>query len=143
MIERLMGESRRDCTAAWSIKLYKPYTCGEFINEILAKYPKEWGCITIKRDNKIINEFLYTSGKVTYGLLPDDEIANMKIISVKGDGGYTLMDYVITIESEVSEKDSEIQTKDAYTETIQLCCNIISNVQKSVKYKVRKWLLED
>ena len=82
-----------DCTATYSITDYKATTVGEFINEVLTEYPSEWGKIE-DNNHRLIAEYSY--GKVVTSNVTA-ELLNKQIIKIIGNGGWSRMDYIITI----------------------------------------------
>lgn len=87
---RLISEIHGDCTGEYEVKLDKQYTVREFIETILKEKPKEWGNIGIKS-----NWFEYKYGKVTENL--PVEYLDKIVKEVKVSGGWSRMDYLITI----------------------------------------------
>lgn len=77
-----------DATAGYEVVLQKDYTVLELFNEILKR--NEWGRIKIEKGGSAE----YSRGKIIKPL--DIEDHNKKILSVKGHGGWSMMDYVIT-----------------------------------------------
>lgn len=94
-----VGPERSDCTAPYFVELDKEYTVDEFVNTVLRRGYKEWGYIGINDNGKTVfgtprceyrhNKLLYT--------LPND-VLDKKVKSVEADGGYSLMDYLISLE---------------------------------------------
>lgn len=97
-------KTRADCTAGYSVDLDKEYTLQEFIDAVLTNKKDEWGGIKIaKRDcawyrYPCIN---YRYGKIISDPNLPEEVYDYKIKSVSADGGWTAMDYFITLEKEV------------------------------------------
>ena len=95
-----------DCTAPYDVILDKPYTVGEFINEVLTTRSNEWGKLIVRRkgsgyfDRMASAEYRYGEmrsyeGKKT--TIPE-EIASLPIKEVKAAGGWSAMDYNLIIE---------------------------------------------
>lgn len=90
-----------DATANYDITLDREYTVQEFIITVLANRPREWGYIGI-RSNSIDGQFLgdprmeYRRGTIL-SALPND-ILSKKIKSVSASGGWSNMDYLLTLE---------------------------------------------
>lgn len=91
---------RSDCTRKFEVILSKQHTVGEFIDSVLSERKGEWGYIGIYSEK---NAFFgdpcceYSDGKLKSNPLPN-EISRKKIKKVTGDGGYSRMDYIITLE---------------------------------------------
>lgn len=87
-----------DCTTPYVIELEKEYTVQEFIDAVLLK-SDEWGYIGIEHKlatfGKPFCEYKY--GQLLYEL--PKEILNKKVVSVRAHGGYTRMDYCLTIDT--------------------------------------------
>ena len=73
----------------------------EFIEEVLKKHPGEWGDIELKN--------LGARTKYRYGTLVKqnfaDQLLDSKIVKAYAVGGYSNMDYILTIDLEVPGKD--------------------------------------
>ena len=98
---RQSSETRGDCTADYAVELDKDYTVGEFVQAVLKNRPDEWGRIAIKTGPIIFAAFStvkceYRDGKLLSDL-PDDMLGK-KVVFVKADGGWSSMDYLLTIE---------------------------------------------
>lgn len=92
------GPERGDCTAPYRIDLGNtPYTVEDFINEILVDHARDWGFIKIfNQRGKYLYSFAYRKGSmIDEGL--DDNVYHSKVKSVSADGGWTRMDYSITV----------------------------------------------
>lgn len=92
-----------DCTAGYKVTLDKEYTLQEFIDAVLTN-KGEWGYINVaKGDCAWYNypRFSYRYGEV-YGEpnLPE-EVYGYKVKSVTASGGWSAMDYIVTLEKEV------------------------------------------
>ena len=87
-----------DCTCDYRIDLDKEYTVGEFINSTLIRRPNEWGFFGICNVVFITGRpsCQYADGLLSTEPLPDD-ILKMQIKKVTSSGGWSSMDYVITI----------------------------------------------
>ncbi|WP_443683882.1 hypothetical protein [Phocaeicola plebeius] len=83
-----------DCTAGYRVDLDKEYTVSEFINEVLKKEPNEWGYFKIKK-NGMMSEYRY--GELLENNF-DNEILSAKVSHISASGGWTRMDYYLTIE---------------------------------------------
>lgn len=88
-----------DCTAYYRVQLSVPYTVKDFVDEILTKHTGDWGCISIV-DPGLGSPYpycRYSHGKLETGPLPECFMTE-KIKSVNSHGGWTLMNYFITLE---------------------------------------------
>lgn len=91
-----ISPTRGDCTASYSITDYKATTVGEFINEVLTECPNEWGYIEDNNHHRIAE---YKYGKVVTNNATA-ELRNKQIIKIIGNGGWSCMDYLITLREE-------------------------------------------
>lgn len=82
-----------DCTAPYDVILDKPYTVGEFINEVLTTRSNEWGSFHLTYYTMMD----YDRGKIIKNNIPD-ECMSMRIKEVKASGGWSAMDYYIKLE---------------------------------------------
>lgn len=90
------GRERGDCTAPYDVILDKEYTVKEFIETVVSR-DREWGYIGIAVKGSIFGDphCEYKWGKLLYDL--PEEIHNKKVISVKADGGWSRMDYLLEV----------------------------------------------
>ena len=91
-----IGETRGDCTAPYSVTLDRDYTVEEFVQTVVS-ITDEWGYIGINDGHTIFGNprCEYRWGKLL-STLPD-EVREKKLVSVKADGGWSRMDYLLTI----------------------------------------------
>lgn len=83
--------TRGDETAIYAVTGYNAKTVGEFVNEVLSEYPKEWGSFEV--NNLLLN--------YRYGLIIDDiplNVKDMRIKKIEAEGGWSRMDYTILTE---------------------------------------------
>ena len=96
------GPERGDCTRRYKIDLGRryagtPYDVHEFISEILGEHSGDWGHIKIVDQNGDLKCWTnYKYGEMFIPLPNDIYLAKVKTVSA--DGGWTNMDYVITID---------------------------------------------
>lgn len=91
------GEERGDCTAPYAVILDKPYTVQDFVNTVLER-TEDWGYIGIDDHKNWSNgtpncEYRWGNLKTR---MPE-EIMDKPIKSVKADGGWSRMDYLLTL----------------------------------------------
>lgn len=79
-----------DCTTAYNVYDY-PTTVGEFIDEILKNYKKEWGEINVNGFGRCE----YKHGKLLSEL--PAEVLQKRITKVRAAGGWSNMDYRIDV----------------------------------------------
>lgn len=94
-----MGKEHSDGTVPFLVKLDKVYTVREFIDRVLDRRPNEWGHIGIKDDcNSFFGEphCEYRLGKLETNL--PEEFLDRVIHAASGDGGYSLMNYLLELE---------------------------------------------
>lgn len=99
MIEcRSNGYVRGDQTSSYEVILDKQYTVKEFIEEVLTNRSGEWGYIGIYSKNAFFGKpnCEYKWGKLITEPLPE-KYMNKVIKEVKGDGGWTRMDYILKL----------------------------------------------
>ena len=89
-----------DCTAPYDVQLDREYTVAEFIEAVLKQNPREWGKFGIFNKERFFGHpsCEYRDGELTE-FMPDD-ILKRKIVKVKADGGWSLMNYLIWLEEE-------------------------------------------
>jgi hypothetical protein len=92
-----------DCTTPYEVILDKPYTLGAFIKQILIQRPNEWGYFEVPpyversyKNSKLI------SFNFSYDIL--DELVE----SVTASGGWSRMDYHITLKQKESKPKEEL-----------------------------------
>ena len=100
-----IGETSRDCTANYKIKLDKKYTVREFISYVLTR--EEWGDIYIERfsSTAVTNSknYFQAEDSIEYkkNLVSRDfaeEYNDLYIKEVYSFGGWSRMDYYLTLE---------------------------------------------
>lgn len=101
---RLIQSTRTagDSTAGYKVILDKEYTLREFIDAVLTN-KDEWGYIrVVKRDCAWYNypRFSYYYGEIPGEPNLPEEVYGYKVKSVTASGGWTRMDYVVTLEGE-------------------------------------------
>jgi hypothetical protein len=96
-----------DATSNFDVILDKPYTVGEFINEILSTRKDEWGDIWIQLKDiwSIIDPHIeYNHGEITDKFQWEDWVLEPYIKSVFANGGWSAMTYWIRLEESSNEK---------------------------------------
>lgn len=89
-----------DCCAGYKVEFSKEYTVREFIKEVLEKYPGEWGYFELKNLN-ISTE--YNRGRLLK-LKFADAILDSKIVRAYASGGWSRMDYSLTVDITMDNK---------------------------------------
>ena len=86
-----------DCTAPYDVILDKEYTLEEFVKTVVSR-DDEWGEIRVDigRRSYFDNPYCEYKWGELLSVLPDDLIYK-KIISVKAHGGWSAMNYFITV----------------------------------------------
>ena len=83
-------------TAGFNVKFRKPYTVGDFINDILSTRTTEWGYVNVI---KIDGHPIFCGYR--YGELFTEpfsiDILSKKIKKIIADGGWVRMDYTVTL----------------------------------------------
>ena len=90
-----ISQARGDCTAAYSVTEYTATTVGEFVDEVLMECPSEWGDIRDDHHHLIAE---YKHGRIVSSNVTAERLLNKRIIKIIGNGGWSCMDYLITIE---------------------------------------------
>ena len=96
--------TRGDCTAGYEVDLDKEYTLQEFIDAILTNKKNEWGEIKIVKRNCPWHRYPsigYRYGNITSKPNIPEKVFGYKVKTVTADGGWTVMDYIVTLEKEV------------------------------------------
>lgn len=83
-----------DCTAGYKVQFSKTCTVREFIEEVLKKNPGEWGEFELKHFG-VRTEYKY--GRLVKQKFAD-ELLDSKIVRAYASGGWTRMDYKLTID---------------------------------------------
>ena len=86
-----------DCTSDYKVRLDKPYTVSEFVQEVLSR-DDEWGNIYIGNN---LMTCVYVCG-YKHGVLTsevDESFKDLKVTSASAHGGWSLMDYYLSVES--------------------------------------------
>lgn len=118
---RQLQYEAHDCTAPYEVTDFKAKTVGEFVNEVVASRPKEWGTISVKHDGMFCGPKIceYRYGKVLGKI--DDVFRDREIEpTVFASGGWTRMDYKLKLKEtmETMEKKTEnvkeLYWKDGY-----------------------------
>ena len=96
--------TRGDCTAGYEVDLDKEYTLQEFIDAILTNKKDEWGEIKIAKRNcpwYRHPSIGYRYGNITSKPNIPEKVFGYKVKTVTANGGWTAMDYIVTLEKEV------------------------------------------
>ena len=95
-----------DETAPYDVILDKPYTVGEFINEVLTTRSNEWGEFIVRHKDSGFLDRMASAG-YRYGEMKNrngekteipEEFASLPIKEVKAAGGWSAMDYNLIID---------------------------------------------
>lgn len=93
-----------DCTAGYRVCLDKEYTLQEFVDAILTNKKDEWGEIKIAKRNCPWYDYPsidYRNGNITNTPNIPEEVFGYKVKSATAHGGWSAMDYIVTLEKEV------------------------------------------
>jgi hypothetical protein len=106
-----------DATCDYDLQIRPDTTLSEFVNSILSD-TTEWGCITVRKggrpdlgiEGRLIMDIWYRHGGIgdinTYGnsSITFDNIRSRHIYEeCKANGGWTRMDYTVTLKEETNE----------------------------------------
>lgn len=86
-----------DCTAPYDVILNGEYTVEQFINDVLLN-KREWGKIGIYNGQGIFTD---PNCEYKYGTLVSrlpNEYLKLRVVSATAHGGWSLMDYILTVE---------------------------------------------
>lgn len=93
-----------DCTAGYKVFLDKEYTLQGFVDAILTNKKDEWGKIKIAKRNSPWYDYPsidYRNGNIINTPNIPETVFGYKVKSVTASGGWTAMDYIVTLEKEV------------------------------------------
>lgn len=93
-----------DCTARYRVDLDKEYTLQGFVDAILTNKKDEWGKISIVKSNVpwyFYPYIGYQRGSITGESNIPEKVFTYKVKSVIANGGWSVMDYIVTLEKEV------------------------------------------
>lgn len=87
-----------DCTAPYKVELNGKYTVESFVDDVLL-LNNEWGIIGIEDGLSVFGDphVEYGQGKLKSENF-NETISNLKVCSVRASGGWSRMDYIITVE---------------------------------------------
>ena len=99
------GPVRGDETAPYEVTFSEPLTVKDFVSDVLSN-KEEWGYIGISKERTIFGDpnCEYRWGKLLSCLPP--EYLSKKIVSAEASGGWSRMDYLLTVEEDLT--DSQI-----------------------------------
>ena len=86
-----------DCTAPYDVELNGEYSVEQFIHDVLLN-DREWGKIGIYNGQGLITD---PNCEYRYGRLISklpEEYLKLRVVSATAHGGWSLMDYVLTVE---------------------------------------------
>lgn len=89
------GPEGGDCTVPYHVNVKENTTLREFINTVLLR--KEWGLIVIRSENDRFKEYEITYEQENMAA-PTEEHMDSIVRHVTAQGGWTNMNYVLTIE---------------------------------------------
>lgn len=92
-----------DCTAGYRVNLDRDYTLQEFVDAVLTN-KGEWGGIKIAKRNCAWYNYPtigYRYGEITNEPNLPEKVYEYKVQSVSANGGWSAMDYFVTLEKEV------------------------------------------
>ncbi len=94
-----------DCTAGYDVGFSNEYTVREFIEEVLKTHPGEWGYFELKNLGVRTD---YKHGRLLKQHFAD-ELLNSKIVKAYASGGWSRMDYYLTIELKDEHPDKSVR----------------------------------
>ena len=93
------------CTAGYDVKFSNEYTVRELIEEVLKTHPGEWGYFQLKNVG-VRTEYRY--GRLVKQKFAD-VLLDSKIVKAYAVGGYSNMDYILTIELKDEHPDKSVK----------------------------------
>lgn len=86
-----------DCTAPYDVELNGEYTVEQFVKDVLLNN-REWGYIGIDNGSAIFGDpkCEYRYGTLTSRL--PDEYLKLRVVAASAHGGWSRMDYILTVE---------------------------------------------
>lgn len=93
-----------DCMAGYIVTLDKEYTLQQFVDAVLTNKKDDWGEIKIAKRNTPWYRYPcigYQRGNIIGEANIPEKVFGYKVKSVIANGGWTLMDYIISLEKEV------------------------------------------
>lgn len=116
-----------DATTAYDVTEYKSHTAAEFVDEVLATYPSEWGNINLETRRLLYNYTVhYKKGKLATEIPP--EWYKIKIKFIDCSGGWGNMDYRIFPDEETIQN----------TEKSPFNFDILGHIQNKLKVAIDK-----
>ena len=94
-----------DCTAGYDVKFSNEYTVRELIEEVLKTHPGEWGYFQLKNVG-VRTEYRY--GRLVKQKFAD-VLLDSKIVKAYASGGWSRMDYYLTIELKDEHPDKSVR----------------------------------
>ena len=87
-----------DCTAPYEVQLNGKYTVESFVNDVLL-VKNEWGNIGIDDGRSVFGDpvIQYADGYLKDEHFPES-VRNLKVCSARASGGWSRMDYILTVE---------------------------------------------
>ena len=93
-----MGRMRSDCTSAYAVMITEQGTVRDFIDTILRDKTNEWGYIGIASSESSFGqprmEYAYGKSNSRDAM---KEYENKQIQSIRADGGWSRMDYILYV----------------------------------------------
>lgn len=95
------GAMSSDCTASYYIYMDHPYTVKEFIDDVLAQFPDEWGYIQLYKRGEIwgnnIVRCKYKSS-LLFSSLPE-QYMDREVYAAEAWTGFSRMDITLTLQT--------------------------------------------
>lgn len=93
------GSMGGDATYPYDVIMDRPYTVGEFVDEVVAK-KGNWGCICVSDNPRnILGKTLcwYSHGKLEEEYASLKECKRMQVKSAHGSGGWSRYDFTLMV----------------------------------------------
>lgn len=96
-----IGNTSSDCTASYDISMDHPYTVREFIDDVLAQFPKEWGYIQLYKRGEIWGSNVvrceYKSSLLLSSL--PEQYMDREVYAAEAWAGFSRMDITLTLQT--------------------------------------------
>ena len=134
-----------DCTAPYDVELNGEYSVEQFIHDVLLN-EREWGKIGIYNGQGLITD---PNCEYKHGILISElpeEYLKLRVVSATAHGGWSLMDYVLTVEPANTEifpvtEHYGVYKEDIYGDSWFVVCRLPD--EKVAKFKHKEAALNE
>lgn len=108
-----IGNTSSDCTTPYGISMDHPYSVKEFIEDMLAQFPDEWGYIQLYKRGEIWGDNIvrcrYRNGHLQASL--PDKYMDREVYAAEAWAGFSRMDVTLTLQTKGFESWNTEVTK--------------------------------